>query len=237
MSSLLKITVLCVLLIVLPSFALLSHWHWSPQDLLPFGNYWVFITETAGNPWSICTAALLFIIFTLRLKYKHLAIFMRFALITLVALAAGQSIKYITKNYTKEPRPYALWLDSTAATDHHSFYGVDSQERQQFIANAAHQDPKLPSAVIDHWKQEINYSFPSGHTLFATTWAFLAIIFLRFSRHYVLITAIIVWSLLIEISRLALGMHHPGDIISSAFIAYFICLGGYFCAKKWHMIT
>lgn len=236
MSLIKKMTALCILLIALPCVALISSWHWSPRDLMPFGRYWVLITETAGNPWSACTAVLFFILFIFRLKYTQPAILVRFAFITVLALVVGQSIKYITKNYTKEPRPYALWLDTTPATQHKHFYAVDTKERQEFIANAAKSDPNLPAPVAAHWQRETNYSFPSGHALFAATWVFLAIIFLRSCMHYLLITVIIIWSLLIEISRLILGMHHPGDIIISVLAAYFICFGVYFCAKKWHIV-
>lgn len=236
MATIKKMTGLCFLLLLPAMVAFILNWHWSPIYLNSFSWYWVALTETAGNPIAMITSVVFFLIFVLILKINTWSLLWRLAVIVGLALLLGQGIKSIVKNYSVEPRPYVLWMEEVGAVNHTTFYSAEENMRQSFIASTARTFHIPPKEVLRHWQQEINYSFPSGHTLFAATWAFLAIIFLRFCIHYIVITVMIGWTLIIEISRLVLGMHHPGDIAASVIIAYFICLGVYFCAKRWHIV-
>ena len=62
-------------------------------------------------------------------------------------------------------------------------------------------------------------SFPSGHTLEAFAMA-VAFSILVLKRKYII--PLLIWAFLVAYSRLALGVHYPGDVISGMLIGAFI---------------
>lgn len=74
-------------------------------------------------------------------------------------------------------------------------------------------DIKLGTAPLD------KYSFPSGHTLHAFSFSLICIQYYPQSA-WVLIPV----SLLIALSRVALGLHYPTDVLAGAAIGYLLSL-------------
>jgi len=46
----------------------------------------------------------------------------------------------------------------------------------------------------------------------------------------------ITWAVLIEISRITLGMHHPIDVLSGSILAWLIALLAYYFASKLQLL-
>jgi len=153
-----------------------------------------------------------------------------------ISVLLGQTIKSIVKNYTAESRPFVLWIEKNYQVDDKYFYSLPRDERQQIIKQYIYQSPKIPNWLYQHWRNETGYTFPSGHTLFAATWAFLALAFLSFKRHRIVIILMITWAVLIEISRITLGMHHPIDVLSGSILAWLIALLAYYFASKLQLL-
>ncbi len=76
-------------------------------------------------------------------------------------------------------------------------------------------DIKLGTAPLD------KYSFPSGHTLHAVSFSLICIQYYP-QLAWFLIPA----SLLIALSRVALGLHYPTDVLAGAAIGYVLSLMG-----------
>ncbi|WP_392565551.1 phosphatase PAP2 family protein [Utexia brackfieldae] len=165
-----------------------------------------------------------------------LASISRLGIILIFAVLIGQGIKSIVKNYTSEPRPYVTQLEKSLPVDSGKFYVVTDSERAQMIDQYVQKTAEIPSWLESHWQAETGYSFPSGHTLFASSWVFLVVLFIGFKRHSVITTAVVGWGVVVETSRLALGMHYPADLIASNIFGCFIALLAYFCAKRWRII-
>jgi undecaprenyl-diphosphatase len=67
------------------------------------------------------------------------------------------------------------------------------------------------------------YSFPSGHTLHAVAFAFVA------SGHAPLLAWILVpFALLIALSRVVLGLHYPTDVLAGAGLGSLLAWGSFF---------
>jgi phosphatidylglycerophosphatase B len=227
------IAILAIFLVV-PLVIIAINWHWQPTSLNNTSKYLFLVTETASFPWAIITSAILFLLFYLLLPNKTKIILLWLLLVS--AILSGQIIKSLLKSQTTESRPYVLWMADEFNITDQQFYSLTDSEKKELIYQLLNNSTTIPSWLSKHWQHETGYSFPSGHTLFAVTWAFLALMLLKFKQHYIIITSTIIWSILIEISRLLLGMHRPIDLITSILIAWIISLICYFYAKKWHIV-
>lgn len=224
-----------LLLIILPVAALLSGWFWQPSgdQLYLHIGYW--ITETSGYPWAILTCAVLalFFVWILKLQAKNGVL-----LVTLLAAAilSGQIIKSSIKESVEEPRPFVIWLEKEYHIDDVDFYNLPRDERAQTIKNELSNDARIPSWLKGHWQRETGYAFPSGHTLFATTWALIALVLLWPGRHYIAITLFMSWAVIVGASRLILGMHWPLDLILATILSFVIAIGVGWAALRYHII-
>ncbi|MWN31329.1 MULTISPECIES: phosphatase PAP2 family protein [unclassified Gilliamella] len=229
------IAILAIFLTV-PLVIIAINWHWQPTSLNNTSKYLFLITETASFPWAIITSAILFLVFFLLLPNKTKTKIVLLWLLLVSAILSGQVIKSFLKSQTAESRPYVLWMAKEFNMTDQQFYSQTKSERKELIHQLLNNSITIPSWLSNHWQHETGYSFPSGHTLFSATWAFLALTLLKFKRHYIIISSTIIWSVLIEISRLLLGMHRPIDLITSILIAWIISLICCFYAKKWHIV-
>lgn len=226
--------------LVVPLFIIVINWHWLPDTLNDKSEYFFWVTETASYPWAIITSIFFFILFCALLVSKTDKMLKKIVLVWLVlasAVLSGQVIKSIIKSQTAESRPFVLWITKEHNTTDQYFYSLTKPERAAFIKESLINSSTIPNWLSKHWQNETGYSFPSGHTLFAATFAFLAIVLLNFRRNYIFISLIVIWTVLIEISRLLLGMHTSIDLILSVIIGWGIALICYFYAKKWHIVT
>lgn len=71
----------------------------------------------------------------------------------------------------------------------------------------AHPDVTARAAALDE------YSFPSGHTLHAVSFTIVAVAWFPF-----LALPLIVFSVLVAMSRVVLGLHYPTDVLAGALI-------------------
>lgn len=237
MNTMFKKTIIAlVIFMAIPITAIAINWYWQPESTDSISRYLLWITESAGSPWALITATLLFVLFCLFLKTTTIRRCFVLWLILFLAVLSGQIMKSIIKYSTHEPRPYVVLMEETAHINQQFFYALPKAEKKAVIQQFADQNETIPHWLATQWQSETDYSLPSGHTLFATTWTFLALLLLGFKRHRIVISILIIWSVLIEISRLVLGMHHPLDLIAGIILAWLIAGIGYWGARKWQLI-
>lgn len=73
------------------------------------------------------------------------------------------------------------------------------------------QDIQLTGKALD------KFSFPSGHTLHAVVFSFVAL-----SYFPLLMPVILPFALLVGVSRVVLGLHYPSDVLAGALIGFSI---------------
>ena len=226
-----------VIFLIIPLTVNALDWNWQPDALNDISKYFFWVTETVSYPWAIISSILFSCLITILIpvKTKQKLIFLWLILISTILI--GQILKSIIKIQVAEPRPFVLWMAKEFNIDDKEFYSLSKVERKQLVHQLLVDSKTIPVWLRKHWEKEISYSFPSGHTIFATTWAFLAMIILGFRRHYLIVSTFILWAIFIEVSRLLLGMHHPVDLIFGSFIAWGIALICYFYARKWHIVA
>lgn len=222
MTEILKRTTLgALLLLLMPLAVILSGWRWQPVDM-GWGHKLMFwFTETVTSPWGTLTSVILCVWFLWCLRFRLKPALFLLVIVT-TALLSGQYVKSMIKSYVKEPRPYVLWLAENHGIDGQQFYALKRTERSEIVFAALDDDSRIPAWLEQHWAFETGFAFPSGHTMFAATWALLGVGLLWPRRHNVTVMLLMGWAMAVMGSRLLLGMHWPRDLIVSTLLSWLL---------------
>ena len=209
------------LLLIMPAAIWISGWKWHPG--LSAGTmkllYWV--TETVSQPWGIITHVILCAWFLWCLRFRLRAAIMLF-LILAAAILVGQGMKTWIKGRVQEPRPFVIWLEQTQQVPVTQFYALKRKERAKLVHEQLAQEQQIPGFLRKHWQKETGFAFPSGHTMFAASWALLGVGLLWPRRRWVTLALLLTWATAVMGSRLALGMHWPQDLIVATLISWLL---------------
>lgn len=216
-----RTTLGALLLLIMPLGVLLSGWQWQPVEMGRGYLLLFWVTETVTSPWGILTSALLcgWFLWCLRYRLKAATILL---LIVISAILLGQYTKTFIKEQVQEPRPYVVWLERQYGIDDRAFYQQSRKERSLIVRDIIADDAQLPTWLKSHWEFETGYAFPSGHTMFAASWALLAVGLLWPRRRIVTLVVLVLWAIGVMASRLVLGMHWPRDLITSTLISWLL---------------
>ncbi|PPI86787.1 phosphatidylglycerophosphatase B [Candidatus Pantoea edessiphila] len=210
-----------LLLLVVPLIFWLSDWHWHPYKSA-ITLKWIFlIMETVTSPWVILTNLILNTWIFKCLHSKAKILLKLFCIINIIIIA-GQQIKSFVKCKSQEPRPYIIWLEHHYGLNIHNFYLLKNKERSEIVSNLLNSNQILPVWLKRHWIHETGYSLPSGHTMFASSWALLTISLLWPYRCYKTIAIIFIWAYFVSISRMLFGMHWIQDLILANILAWML---------------
>ncbi|MBX9444259.1 phosphatidylglycerophosphatase B [Dickeya chrysanthemi] len=219
-------------LMVLPILVWSIGWQWQPTVSGWWLNPLFWMTETVSAPWGILTSLVLsaWFLWLLRLPARQALVLLT---ILFTSVVAGQGIKSAMKNWTQEPRPFVVWLEQAHQVDDRYFYSLPVDERAGLLEQQLQQASSLPQWQRQHWQEQSDYAFPSGHAMFAVTWALLAVGLLWTRRHYMTVALIILWANSVIASRLLLGMHWPQDVAAAAVISAGVSLVAVWLAHRW----
>lgn len=180
-------------------------------------GFWV--TETVTQPWGVITHLILFGWFLWCLRFRIKAAFVLFAILA-AAILVGQGVKSWIKDKVREPRPFVIWLEKTHHIPVDEFYTLKRAERGNLVKEQLAEEKNIPQYLRSHWQKETGFAFPSGHTMFAASWALLAVGLLWPRRRTLTIAILLVWATGVMGSRLLLGMHWPRDLVVATLISW-----------------
>lgn len=189
--------------------------------LPPFENELLkWFSRSAGEYMFIFTLAILCSppIFQRLPKKKILSLYIQFGILLILSFMLKSGVKAITEI----PRPYTqslVQVDIVDSTDR--FYSLNENNKQALITQV---ENRVSPARIEQWRASTNYSFPSGHTIFAAICVLFWGGFLLRHKHYVLTAAVITWGVGVGFSRIWLGMHWPTDLMASIISASILIL-------------
>ena len=138
------------------------------------------------------------------------------------AILAGQGLKSWIKERVQEPRPFVIWLERTQQVPVAQFYELKRKERAKLVHEQLAEQQTIPGFLRKHWQKETGFAFPSGHTMFAASWALLGVGLLWPRRRWVTIGLLLGWATAVMGSRLALGMHWPQDLIVATSLSWLL---------------
>ena len=129
-----------------------------------------------------------------------------------------------------EPRPFVTYVTEKTGSSAEAFYAQDRKARAQIVDQFYQTQHNVPEWIKGHYADEVGYSFPSGHTIFAASWLMLTVGFMQLignkrGRVKLLLVFMSLWAILMLVSRLRFGMHYPIDLFMSIFISWLIHLG------------
>lgn len=214
-----RTTLGALLLALMPLAVWLSGWQWQPGE----GNavlrvlYW--ITQTVTRPWGILTSVLLIGWFLWCLRFQ-LRGAIGLALLLGAVILLGQQLKSIVKEHVQEPRPFVVWLERDYQVDNKDFYRLPRDGRSALVAEQLRDNRVVPAWLKAHWQFETGFAFPSGHTLFAASWALLGVGLLWPRRRYKTLALLMIWAVAVMGSRLVLGMHWPRDLLMATVMSW-----------------
>ena len=189
------------------------------------GISFALLTGSAGSPFFLITAALLCLtpVF-MRLPKKTITkVWIQFGILLVLSFVT----KTVLKHETAIPRPYTYELQRLHLVDSPAaFYALDSAAKDNVVKEAG---VYVSPWRLRSWEGETNYSFPSGHTIFAAICVlFWGGFFIRRGK-YLFAGGLIIWATGVGISRLWLGMHFPADVMGSILAAAIL----YFFIPEW----
>ncbi|WP_298776366.1 phosphatase PAP2 family protein [uncultured Shewanella sp.] len=227
-----------IILISLTSFMLMGDIRFFPSlDLSSdVAQFYYWITETASFPFAIITTFIIISFCAFRIPRPLMKKLIPALIISLLlSLGLGQLIKVTTK----EIRPNIALMTQYHLLNMDTFNHLDKSDRQQAMAQAIPKleaiDPniQLSSQINKHWQSTTNYAFPSGHMLFAVTLTLIINYYLIQSGAVVLPILLMIWSVLISLSRLFLGLHWPQDILAATLLSIISVTIGLYATEKY----
>ncbi len=216
-----RTTLGALLLLLMPAIVWVSGWAWQPGGHPQWLKALYWVTETVTQPWGIITHVILCGWFLWCLRYRLKAALMLFALLGL-AIVAGQAIKSVVKDQVQEPRPYVVWLEENHHVPVDDFYNLKRKARGKLVEAQLSSEQSIPGWLRNHWQHETGFAFPSGHTMFAASWALLAFGLLWPRRRIITIAVIGLWAVAVMGSRMVLGMHWPRDLVVATLISWLL---------------
>ncbi|POE04475.1 phosphatidylglycerophosphatase B [Pectobacterium odoriferum] len=227
-----RTTIGAALLLIMPMIIWMSGWQWQPE----YDGLWLrvlfWITETVTSPWGILTSIVLSIWFLWCLRFR-LKPALGLLVIIAITVLIGQGIKSVIKEWVQESRPYVVWLEKNHQVDDSYFYSLPRKERSELVKTQLQDQTQIPQWLRSHWQFETGFAFPSGHTMFAATWALLGVGLLWARRHYKTVVILMLWASGVMGSRLILGMHWPQDLVVATLISWLLVVVASWLAQRW----
>lgn len=221
-----RLSLYTLLLCCVPLFTWLMGWQWQDEIPLTQWDYFLYwLTESGSAPYALITCMvfplLLFPLFPNKKQWTYAVLVMAGSVVVTQGLKSG------LKNVFAEPRPYVSAMVTHNQQSAESFYALTREQRSEVVKDFYQTQEQKPAWIKNHYENEVGYSFPSGHSIFAATWLLLVagFSFLLQSRSIwakclTLLTAL--WAILMLVSRLRLGMHYPIDLLTSVLLAWLV---------------
>lgn len=221
-----------IVLLLMPLAVWFSGWLWQPggNDTLLKAMFW--LTETVTSPWGLITSVLLSAWFLWCLRFRLKPAIGLFVLLS-AAILVGQGVKSLIKERVQEPRPFVVWLEQAHGIDEKYFYSLHRNVRGALVKEQLAEQTLVPAWLRKHWQFETGFAFPSGHTMFAASWALLGVGLLWPRRHYKTVAVLMLWATGVMGSRLLLGMHWPRDLVMATAIAWLLVTIACWLAQRW----
>ena len=225
------------ILAIIPAILLLLNTSLFPLIALDstLANALFWLTSTGTAPYGVATVLLVLFLSYQRLsKPQFISLFLAISL----GMCTTLTLNSYLKPHFNEPRPNAVWLESQYLLNTDNFYSLPKTQRKVEMSSAldrlehAHSDLTLSPLVKQHWKHEVGFSFPSGHTLFALTLTMITSYYLLLAGNVFIPGMLFIWSIGMGFSRMLLGMHWSQDVLASTALGGVIGLVSIFVVNQ-----
>lgn len=189
---------------------------------------WYVITVTGGVYGSaVIIIALTFYLlkyFKKEPKKRSSVFFFAGTVLIFQILISGSTLFYF-KDVFRNPRPSQLYISERVSSDKSGkeFLTAPPEEKSLYLRKKIEENKRafenVYPPILSIWSDESGFSFPSGHSetsfFLGTILAF--VLFKTGSNKYYIFIPVI-WSILVALSRVVIGVHFPADVVAGAFI-------------------
>ncbi|WP_299798224.1 phosphatase PAP2 family protein [uncultured Shewanella sp.] len=225
------------ILTIIPALLLISGTKLFPllslNSLSAEALFW--LTSSGTAPYGVATVLLILLLSYHRLsRAQFISLFLTISLGMFTTLG----LNHYLKPFFSEARPNAVWLEQQYLLNTTNFYDHTKSERKAQMSATlerlehAETELVLSPRIKQHWKSEVGFAFPSGHTLFAITLTMITSYYLLLAGNSVLPTILLIWSITMGFSRMLLGMHWAQDVLASTLLGGTIGLFSLFLTHK-----
>lgn len=226
---------------------------------LPFtacapGSYWceiAYAITSSGGPIGFLVLLIVTAFFYSLSAQDKREKFLTFCKSILALIIFFGVLAFINERYTKpilkSQRPsHVYMLNKTGlANTIDSLYQLDKQARKEFFDILIKTHPsefsQIAPTIQRHWVEEAGFSFPSGHSFNAFLFAMILAYAIYFNRTYprlrVLFFIPFVWSVLVAVSRVAIGAHSAFDVSAGAGLGIVLGFLFLYSDKTRHWLT
>lgn len=194
----------------------------SPDSLWCTFCYWA--TQSAGRIGTIYVilAACLYFAWSQRSARGKALVFIRSLLALIVILSSFAYLnEHLIKTTVKITRPsHSFMVRNTKFNSKlDSIYSLTDNDKRVFFRQLISSDTTtfkaIDQRILDHWVEEMGYSFPSGHSfnafLLAGIFAFGIFQYTPTRLRWLCVIPLI-WASLVAVSRVAVGAHSALDV-------------------------
>jgi phosphatidylglycerophosphatase B len=216
-SFLVYVLLVCAVWLFYPEFTACS------RDSL-WCTFCFWTTQSAGRIGTIYVviAACIFFAVGQRTARGKALVFIRSLLALIVVLSSFAYLnEHLIKTSVRIARPSHTFMvrNTKFNSKLDSIYGLADNNKKVFFRNLVSSDPvtfgAIDERILDHWVEEMGYSFPSGHSFNAFLLAGIIAfgIYQNTSKRRRWLCVIpLLWASLVALSRVAVGAHSALDV-------------------------
>ena len=184
--------------------------------------FWYYVTESGGVIGTLIIILITVFLLSIHFRKKTGSYSRVFPLagIIIVSLSLSALVtNFVLKNIIRELRPSHVILQSHGITIDQADPNLINEEK--YLNEPDLMDIYPP--IFKSWLKESGYTFPSGHSqssFFVATLLSFILLQVTKRRHIIFMTIPFIWAILVSISRVAIGVHYPVDIVAGAAIGF-----------------
>jgi len=197
---------------------------------------WLFITA-GGGIYGIAVFLLLlsaFVLYNFKFsKSKRRVAYLFLYTVFCVQLINTSVTYFVLKDSILKPRPSQLYITGGEFKDPAGVLYIDRlpEERKKYLRDMSENNPdkfkEIYPPLLYNWINETENSFPSGHSqssfFLAVIFAFIISSTVSIKNKYLTVIPLL-WSLLVSLSRVVIGVHYNTDVIAGAFLGIITAL-------------
>lgn len=197
---------------------------------------WLFITA-GGGVYGIAVTFLIvsaFVLYNFKFsKSKRIVVFLFLLSVFCIQLINTGVTYFVLKDSIVKPRPSQLYITGGEFKDPAGALYIDRlpEEKKKYLREMTENNPdkfkEIYPPLLYNWINEIENSFPSGHSqssfFLAVIFAFIISSSVSNKNKYLTVIPLL-WALLVSLSRVVIGVHYNTDVIAGAFLGIITAL-------------
>lgn len=210
-----------IILIIIPALLSIILNYFKFYNNQNFLFFFYFITKTASFPFVYLISFILLIkLFYINDFKCKICIF----IFLIFVFSSSYSLSKFVKKKIQKPRPFVILI-------YEKYKNYLKIINKNYFKKNNKDFKNVPQWLLNYWGENIDYSFPSTHTVFVSNWILIFTILSK--KKYSIFTIFLeLWSIIVILSRIVLKMHDYIDIFFGVMFSLMIIIIIYYIFNK-----